>query len=109
MSLTRNETLIIGDDWEPVTYIELDGVDLTDATGQCKVKSDVHSPTALLTPTFTIVDAALGRFTYTAAASATAGLSPGKAYYSVRITLASGARRTYIDGEITILAKATSL
>jgi len=109
MSVTQNYTLTIGDDWDPVTYVELDGIDLTGATGEVKVKADVNAAAVLLTPTFTVVDAALGRFTFFALAEDTEGLSPGKAYYSVRITLAGGSRKTRLDGEVTIVRKATSL
>lgn len=107
-----NHELIIGDSYEPVTYVTLEedgtAVDLTDCTGEVELKADVNAAPVLLTPTFSIVDAALGRFTWTAAASATASLSPGKAYYSVRLTFPSGSVRTVLDGEVTIARRATS-
>ena len=111
--MTWNHELIIGDTYEPVTYVALTdstgaAIDLTSCTGEVELKADVNAAAVLLTPTFALVNAALGRLTWTATAGATASLTPGKAAYAVRVTFPSGTVRTVLSGEVTIARRATS-
>jgi hypothetical protein len=107
-----NHRLIIGTTYQPASAFRLATddvpVDLTGCTGLVRLKADVNADPVLLTPTFALVDAADGRFTFSAPASETALLSPGKAYYAVRITYPSGTVEDVIEGEVIISRTATS-
>ena len=97
--------LIIGDTYQPCTVTLKDSTgtaySLSGATGVCYLREEPGGE-ILLTPTVTVTDAAAGIFTWSASATLTAALVPGKARFAVRITFASGDKRTIVEGDVKI-------
>lgn len=96
--------LRIGDTFTLVARLENAGVayDITGVTGEMSLVPEVGGA-AVLSPTFSIVDAAEGRFKCVSAYAATASLSAGRYLYAVRLTWPSGHRSTVLAGTITIV------
>lgn len=109
--------LIIGDTYAPgvvqlADTLNADGTvatafDLTGATGTCALAPEPGAA-AVLSPTVALVVAADGTFQWTAPASATADLQPGRYRYSVRLTFSDGTKRTIVHGTVTVRREVTS-
>jgi hypothetical protein len=100
---TWPHSLIIGDTYRPVTVTLKDGddvpYDLTGVTGEVVLQ---RSGVTILTPTFSLVDAAAGQFTWTSPAGDTEDLVPQVARYYVRLTWPDDTVRTVLEGDVTI-------
>jgi hypothetical protein len=96
---------VAGDTYQPaeVELRDLDGlpVSIAGATGEVALRRELGAAAAL-TPTWTIVDAAGGVFTWSAPAASTANLV-GEYQYAVRVTWPDGLRRTILRGTVTFL------
>lgn len=112
--LQLDHELVIGDTYRPgvvrLVYQDLDTDptgntllphNLTGCTGEVVLVDEAHG-TVLLEPTFALVDATDGKFSWSSAAGLTAVLDPARAKYRVRVTWPSGDVRTVVRGVVTL-------
>jgi hypothetical protein len=99
--------LVIGDTYQPliVQLLQSTGAayDLTGVTGEAVIQDEAGG-NVLVTATVSIVDAAAGKFTWSAPVADTEDLQPGNGVYSVRLTWPSGPTRTILCGNVAIVA-----
>lgn len=106
---TWNHELVIGDTYEPaiVRFTDANGepIPLTGVTGDVAL---TRNGRIILTAAVVPVDEDDGKLKWTAPASETAVLSPGRAEFALRLDFADGRRSTVITGVVTLVLTPTS-